>query len=85
MMTKLTVAAGLAAIAIAALATPASARWGADGRWHDDNRWNNWNDRYYGYNYRPPPVVWGTPYNYGYYSPPVVYDSSPSFTFTIRP
>ena len=33
------------------------------------------NDRYYGYYYREPPVVYSTPYNYGYYPPPVVYNS----------
>jgi hypothetical protein len=67
------------------LATPASAWWGGDGRWHPDNRWNNWNDRYYyGYHYRAPPVVYGTPYNYGYQPPPVVYDNTPGFTIRIQ-
>ena len=69
----------------AGLAAPASARWYGDGRWHEDNRWNNNNNRWNGYTYRPPPVVYGTPYNYGYYAPPVIYDSAPGFSITIRP
>ena len=85
MMNRLTLAAALGLIAIAAVSQPASARWWGDGRWHEDNRWSNNNDRYYGYYYQAPPVVWGTPYNYGYYAPPVYYDSSPGITFTIRP
>ncbi len=78
----------LGAIALGAVATPASARWYGDGRWHEDNRWEGRNngpnnyDRYYnGYQYRAPPVVYGTPYNYGYNPPPVIYDNSPGFTF----
>ena len=51
-------------VAALAVATPASAGWwGNDGRYHYDNRWNNYNDRYYGYYYRAPPVVYSTPYN----------------------
>jgi len=72
----------LALAAFAGLATPASARWWGDGGWHEDNRWAG--DRWYGYNYRPPPVVYGTPYNYGYYSPPIVYDAAPGISFNIR-
>ena len=71
-----------------ALAAPASAAWWGNGRWHQDNRWTNYNDRYYGYNYRAPPVVYATPYNYGYVPPPVVYDNvvpAPGFSLTIRP
>ena len=76
-----------AAIAALALATPASAAWWGDGRWHNDRRWNNYNDRYYVYYYRAPPVVYSTPYNYGYYPPPVYYSPSPApgFSITIRP
>ena len=84
MTKRMILAAALAVSALGALAAPASARWWGDGRWHYDNRWNS-SDRYYGYYYRAPPVVYGTPYNYGYYSPPVVYDSTPGFSITIRP
>jgi hypothetical protein len=80
-------AAGLVVGALA-FAAPASAGWwGNDGRYHYDNRWNNYNDRYYGYYYRSPPVVYSTPYNYGYYPPPVYYSPSPGpgFSITIRP
>lgn len=75
-------------IATLAVATPASAAWWGNGRWHYDNRWSNHNDRYYGYYYRAPPVVYSTPYNYGYYPPPVVYDAAPpapGFSISIRP
>jgi len=77
----------LGAIALSALASPASARWDGNGRWHEDDRWegrgrDNGYDRYYnGYRYRAPPVIYGTPYNYGYYPPPVIYDNTPGFTF----
>ena len=82
----------LGALAFSAVAAPASAAWwGKDGQWHQDNRWNNnrnndnkdWNNRYYGYHYREPPVVYGTPYNYGYVPPPVVYDSTPGFSIRL--
>ena len=79
-------AAGLVVGALA-LAAPASAAWwGNEGRYYYDNRWNN-NDRYYGYHYRSPPVVYSTPYNYGYYPPPVYYSPSPApgFSIQIRP
>ena len=49
-----------------------------------DNDNNNWNNRYYGYHYREPPVVYSTPYNYGYVPPPVVYDNTPGFTICIQ-
>ncbi|MSP77171.1 MAG: hypothetical protein EXR12_13665 [Rhodospirillaceae bacterium] len=80
----------LGTLTLAAMAGPASARWWGDGRWHDDNRWDgprdNNQDRYYnGYYYRPPPVVYGTPYNYGYAPPPVYYDNTlPGFTIRIQ-
>jgi hypothetical protein len=81
----------LGALALVAVAAPASASWWGDGRWHEDNRWNNdnnnnknWNNRYYGYHYRDPPVVYATPYNYGYQPPPVVYDNTPGFTIRIQ-
>lgn len=78
----------LGLLSMAAVAAPASAAWWGNGRWHQDNRWTNYNDRYYGYNYRAPPVVYATPYNYGYVPPPVVYDNvvpAPGFSLTIRP
>jgi hypothetical protein len=77
----------LAGLAFAAVAAPASAAWWGNGQWHEDNRWNNYNDRYYGYYYRTPPVVYSTPYNYGYQPPPVYYSPSPApgFSITIRP
>jgi len=68
-----------AIVALGALATPASARW------YDRNdswRWHS-NDRYYGYYYREPPIVYATPYRY--VPPPVVYDATPGFTFHIGP
>ena len=68
-----------------ALAAPASAAWWGNGNYYYDNRWNNYNDRYYGYYYREPPVVYSTPYNYGYYPPPVYYSPNPGFSITIRP
>ena len=79
----------LGALALCAVAAPASAAWwGNDGQWHQDNRWNNNNNnnnnnRYNGYHYREPPVVYGTPYNYGYSPPPVVYDNTPGFTIRV--
>ena len=84
MTSRITLAVALAIAAFGALATPASARWEGDGRWREDNRWHGNNNRYYGYEYRAPPVVYGTPYNYGYYSPPVVYNNTPGFTIQIR-
>jgi len=83
----------LGALAFSAVAAPASAAWwGKDGQWHQDNRWNNnnnrnddnnWNNRYYGYHDRAPPVIYGTPYNYGYVPPPVVYDNTPGFSIRL--
>ena len=84
-MTRIATAVALAIVAGVALASPASARWWGDGRWHDDDRWVHHDSRYYGYHYRAPPVVYGTPYNYGYYSPPVVYDNAPGLSFHIGP
>jgi hypothetical protein len=76
-----------AAVAALALAAPANAAWWGNGQYYNDNRWNNYNDRYYGYYYRSPPVVYSTPYNYGYYPPPVYYSPSPApgFSIQIRP
>jgi len=67
-----------------ALAAPASAAWWGNGQYYNDNRWNNYNDRYYGYYYRTPPVVYSTPYNYGYYPPPVYYSPTPTPGFSIQ-
>ena len=84
-MTKRIVSLVLGMLALAAATAPASAAWWGDGRWHADHRWDGWHDRYYGYHYRAPPVVYATPYNYGYYAPPVVYDNAPGFSINIRP
>ncbi len=84
-MTKRIAAAfAMAVIAVAGLAAPASARWWGYGRWHDDDRWREHHERYYGYHYQPPPVVYGTPYNYGYAPPPVVYGAEPGVTFSFH-
>ena len=72
-----------ATLAVAGAAGSASARWWGDGRWHYDDRWQP-NDHYYGYHYRAPPVVYGTPYNYGYYAPPVVYGAEPGVSLSVR-
>jgi len=61
MTNRITFVLVLALAAFVGLATPASARWWGDGQWHDDNRWQG--DRWHGYYYRPPPVVYATPYN----------------------
>ena len=86
----------LGTLAVSAFAGSASARWDHNGRWHDDNGWHHGQARqqaredrdrnyyYNGYQYRPPPVVYGTPYNYGYQPPPVVYGNSPGFTIRIQ-
>ena len=86
----------LGVLAFSAVAAPASAGWwGNDRQWHEDNRWQdnrhdnrhdnrNHDNRYYGYHYREPPVVYGTPYNYGYVAPPVIYDNTPGFTIRIQ-
>jgi hypothetical protein len=77
-------AAGLvlgAMLALGALASPASARWYGNGQWQGDNR--GYENHYYGYNYQPPPVYYGTPYNYGYVAPPVYYDNTPGFSIRI--
>ncbi len=90
MTKRIGLTAALAAIALAGLSVPASARWWGDGRWHDDDRWHSWHeqhehDHYYGYHYEPPPVVYGTPYNYGYAAPPVVYGAEPGLNIHIGP
>ncbi len=87
----LAVGIALGAVALSTVAAPASAGWwGKDGRWHEDARWNNqrnqgnYYNRYNGYYYRPPPVIYGTPYNYGYYPPPVIYNNQPGFSIRIQ-
>ena len=84
---KIGTAAGLvlgATLALATLAGSADARWYGNGQWHDDDRYVAPQNRYYnGYNYRAPPIVYGTPYNYGYQAPPVYYDNMPGFTIRI--
>jgi hypothetical protein len=75
------------AVALVAFAGTADARWYGNG-WVEPG-YRGWvgTDRYYGYYYREPPVVYGTPYRgyYGYYPPPVVYDRTPTFTLRIGP
>ncbi len=61
-----------AMVALAALASPASARWNGNGQYQQDNR--QWQNHTNGYNYQAPPVVYSTPYNYGYQPPPVVFE-----------
>lgn len=79
----------LGLLSVAAVAAPASAAWWGNGQWHEDNRYytndrpNDWNNRYHGYHYQPPPVVYSTPYNYGYQPPPVVYDNTPGFSIRL--
>jgi hypothetical protein len=78
-------AAGLALgamVALAALASPASARWNGNGQWQQDNR--QWENHYNGYSYQPPPVVYSTPYNYGYQPPPVYYNGNSTPGLSIR-
>jgi hypothetical protein len=82
-MTKRITMAILAMTAIAGFAGSASARWYGDGRWHDDDRWHA-QEYYYGYHYRAPPVVYGTPYNYGYYAPPVIYGAEPGVSLSVH-
>ncbi len=81
---RIATAVALAVVASAALAAPARARWWGDGRWHDDDRGEHHHGDYDGYHYRPPPVVYGTPYNYGDYPPPVVYDNAPGVGFNVH-
>ncbi|HEY4169128.1 MAG TPA: hypothetical protein VGM96_20225 [Reyranella sp.] len=78
--------AALAAVAVTGMAGSASARWEGNGRWHEDDRWHHGgaHPNYYGYHYRPPPVVYSTPYNYGYTPPPVVYGAEPGINFNIN-
>ena len=68
-------------IALAALASPANARWYEENRY--ESRWHG-NDHYNGYYYRAPPVVYGTPYNSGYYPPPVIYNNTPGITLRLN-
>jgi len=79
----------LGTLALAAIAAPAGAYWDGNGQWRTDYRWDGPRDphhdhRYNGYGYRPPPVVYNTPYNYGYYPPPVIYNNTPGFTIRIQ-
>ena len=79
----------LGTLSLAAVAVPANAAWWGNGQWQPDNRYyyNNQQNRYYGYHYRAPPVIYSTPYNYGYVPPPVIYDNAPGpgFSIMIRP
>ena len=86
MTKRIATAIALSLVAVATVASPASARWWGDGRWHDDDRWHHDYDRdhYYGYHYQPPPVVYSAPYNYGYAPPPVVYDAEPGVSFSLH-
>lgn len=84
MTKRVATAIALTLVAVATVASPASARWWGDGRWHDDDRWGERHERYYGYHYAPPPVVYAAPYNYGYVAPPVVYGAEPGISFSIR-
>jgi hypothetical protein len=45
-----------AMLALAALASPASARWNGNGQYQHDNR--QWQNHTNGYNYQAPPVVY---------------------------
>lgn len=88
--------AGLALVASAALAggaAPAQAQHHDNDRWHHDNdRWHHsWGRGYY----RPPPVVYGSPYRQRYYvapryapryyqPPPLVYGPGVSLNFRFR-
>jgi hypothetical protein len=78
-------AAGLALgamVALAALASPASARWNGNGQYQQDNR--HWENHTNGYSYQPPPVIYSTPYNYGYQPPPVYYNGgAPTFSIQL--
>jgi hypothetical protein len=82
MTKRIGLAIAMAVVAATSIAAPASARWYGDGRWHEDDR--RWDNRYYGYHYQAPPVIYGTPYNYGYVAPPVVYGAEPGINFNIR-
>ncbi|HEY2873333.1 MAG TPA: hypothetical protein VGJ56_15525 [Reyranella sp.] len=85
MTKRILFAAALAALAVTGMANSASARWWGDGRWHEDDRWHQGpHPSYYGNHYRPPPVVYSTPYNYGYTPPPVVYGGEPGLNFNVN-
>jgi hypothetical protein len=63
-----------AAVAIASITVPASARWGDRNEHHEVNRGQQgWNGN--GNYYRAPPVVYQPYGNNGYYAPPTVYGS----------
>ena len=65
-----------AAVAVASVTVPASARWGDRNDHNDHNEQyrgqQGWNGN--GYSYQAPPVVY-QPYNNGYYAPPTVFGS----------
>jgi hypothetical protein len=69
-MSKTLCLAFAAMLAVASLATPASARWGDqnDHRGEQRNYNQGWNNNYYA----APPVVYQNYGNNGYYPPPVV-------------
>ena len=63
-----------AAVAVASVTAPASARWGDRDDHHEQHRGQQgWNGN--GNYYQAPPVVYEPAGNNGYYAPPVVYGS----------
>jgi hypothetical protein len=71
-----------AAVAVASVTVPASARWGGGNERHEQYRgrqgWNG-NGGYYG----APPVVYQPYGNNGYYAPPMVYGSGLNLNFNL--
>jgi hypothetical protein len=83
MTKRIGLVAAMTLLAFAGIVGPASARWNGDGNWHNDARWHG-NERWHGNYYRPPPVVYGTPYNYGYRAPPVIYGGEPGINLNLH-